>query len=238
MNREYHKGYSQELRRDMELLVFGHGGMPLLVFPTSMGRYFDYEDRGMIATLTPQIEAGGLQVFCADSVDAESWYNKGVHPRQRVLRHMQYERYLSNELLPFIRSRNSSASQLALTGCSFGGYHAMNFSLKHPHLVNYCVSMGGAFDIHQFLNGYYDEDCYFNCPPDFLSNMSDDWYLNWYRRMKIVLATGETDICRNENIRLSHILNSKAIPHVLDVWGNNAGHDWPWWQQMAVKFFL
>jgi len=104
--------------------------------------------------------------------------------------------------------------------------------------VNYCVSMGGAFDIHQFLNGYYDEDCYFNCPPDFMSNMSDDWYLNWYRRMKIVLATGETDICRDENIRLSRILNSKAVPHVLDVWGNNAGHDWPWWQQMAVKFFL
>jgi len=237
MNREYHKGYSQELRRDMELLVFGHGGMPLLVFPTSMGRYFDYEDRGMIGTLAPKIENGGLQVFCADSVDAESWYNKGVHPRQRVLRHMQYERYLLNELLPFIRATNSN-SQLAVTGCSFGGYHAMNFSLRRPDLVNYCVSIGGAFDIHQFLNGYYDEDCYFNCPPDFLSNMSDDWYLNWYRRMKIVLATGETDICRDENIRLSHILNSKAVPHVLDVWGNNAGHDWPWWQQMAVKFFL
>jgi esterase/lipase superfamily enzyme len=237
MNREYHKGYSQELRRDMELLVFGHGGMPLLVFPTSMGRYFDYEDRGMIGALAPKIESGGLQVFCADSVDAESWYNRGVHPRQRVLRHMQYERYLLNELLPFIRSRNSS-SQLAVTGCSFGGYHTINFSLRHPDLVNYCVSMGGAFDIHQFLNGYYDEDCYFNCPPDFLSNMSDDWYLNWYRRVKIVLATGETDICRDENIRLSHILNSKAVPHVLDVWGNNAGHDWPWWQQMAVKFFL
>jgi esterase/lipase superfamily enzyme len=237
MNREYYKGYSHELRRDMELLVFGQGGMPLLVFPTSMGRYFDYEDRGMIGTLAPRIENGGLQVFCADSVDAESWYNKGVHPRQRVLRHMQYERYLLNELLPFIRSRNSS-SQLALTGSSFGGYHAMNFSLRHPDLVNYCVSMGGAFDIHQFLNGYYDEDCYFNCPPDFLSNISDDWYLNWYRRVKIVLATGETDICRDENIRLSHILNSKAVPHVLDVWGDNAGHDWPWWQQMAVKFFL
>ena len=87
--------------------------MPLLVFPTSMGRYFDYEDRGMIAALAPKIENGGLQIFCADSVDAESWYNKGVHPRQRVLRHMQYERYFLNELLPFIRS-NNSASQLAM----------------------------------------------------------------------------------------------------------------------------
>jgi esterase/lipase superfamily enzyme len=140
-------------------------------------------------------------------------------------------------LLPFIRSKNASP-QLALTGCSFGGYHTMNFAFKHPDLVNYCVSMGGAFDIHQFLDGYYDSDCYFNCPPDYLSNMTDDWYLSRYRKLNIVLATGEQDICKDENIRLSGILNSKAIPHRLDVWGNNTGHDWVWWQQMAVKFFL
>jgi esterase/lipase superfamily enzyme len=237
MNREYLKRYSQELQRDMEVLSFGHAGMPLIVFPTSMGRFYDYEDRGMIATLAPKVDRGELHVFCVDSVDGESWYNKGVHPRQRVLRHLQYERYLLHELLLFIRSKNA-APQLALTGCSFGGYHTMNFAFKHPDLVSYCVSMGGAFDIHQFLNGYYDSDCYFNCPPDYLSNMTDDWYLSRYRRLNIVLATGEQDICKDENIRLSGILNSKAIPHFLDVWGNNTGHDWPWWQQMAVKFFL
>jgi esterase/lipase superfamily enzyme len=72
MNREYHKGYSQELHRDMEALVFGHGGTPLLVFPTSMGRFFEYEDRGMTGVLTAKIEAGELQVFCPDAVDLES----------------------------------------------------------------------------------------------------------------------------------------------------------------------
>jgi hypothetical protein len=87
MNREYHRGYSQELHRDMEALVFGHGGSPLLVFPTSMGRFFEYEDRGMIRVLAPKIESGELQVFCPDAVDTESWYNKSIHPRQRVLRH-------------------------------------------------------------------------------------------------------------------------------------------------------
>ena len=98
---------------------------------------------------------------------SESWYNKGVHPRVRVLRHMQYERYILHEMLPFLRWKNN-APRLAVTGCSFGGYHAVNFSLKHPDVVTYCVSMSGAFDIHQFLDGYYDDDCYFNCPPDFL----------------------------------------------------------------------
>src|ERR1035441_4405069 len=123
MNREYHKAYSQELHRDMEALVFGHAGMPLLVFPTSMGKFFEYEDRGMIGVLAPKIERGELQVFCPDGVDNESWYNKGVHPRVRALRHLQYERYILHEFLPFFRWKNQ-AWQLAATGCSFGGYQA------------------------------------------------------------------------------------------------------------------
>ena len=159
MNREYFKGYSSELHRDMEALIFGHAGTPLLVFPTSMGKFFEYEDRGMINVLAPRIDAGELQVFCPDAVDNESWYNKGVHPRVRVMRHLQYERYILHEMLPFLRWKNN-APRLAVTGCSFGGYHAMNFALKHPDLVTYCVSMSGSFDIHQFLDGYYDDDCY------------------------------------------------------------------------------
>jgi esterase/lipase superfamily enzyme len=108
MNREYHKAYSQELQRDMEALVFGHAGTPILVFPTSMGRFFEYEDRGMIGVLAPKIERGELQVFCPDAVDTESWYNKGVHPRVRVMRHLQYERYILLEFLPFVRWKNQT----------------------------------------------------------------------------------------------------------------------------------
>lgn len=236
MKREYHKGYSQELQRDMEVLVFGHAGTPVLVFPTSGGRFFDCEDRGMIAALAPKIENGELHIFCADSVDVESWYNKGVHPRLRVLRHLQYERYLLHELIPFLRWENQSA-QLTVAGCSFGGYHAVNFAFKHPDIATQCVSMGGAFDIHQFLDGYYDDNCYFNCPPDFLSNLNDDWFLSRYRQMKVVLASGEWDICLDANVKLSAILSAKGIPHWLDVWGDHTAHDWPWWQQMAQKYF-
>lgn len=234
MNREYVKRYSRELGREMELLVFGQGGTPLVVFPTSGGRFFDYEDRGMVGVLGGKINGGQLELFCLDSVDAESWYNKGVHPRVRVMRHLQYERYLLHELLPYVRSRNLFP-QVALTGCSFGGYHALNFALKHPDLVTHCVTMGGAFDIHQFLDGYYDDDCYFNCPPDYLANMTDDWYLSRYRKMKIVLATGEWDMCMDDNVKMSNLLHSKSVPNWLDIWGDQTGHDWPWWQKMAGK---
>jgi esterase/lipase superfamily enzyme len=237
MKREYSNHYSRELERDMEVLVFGTGGLPALIFPTSMGRFFDYENRGMVAVLAPKIDCRELQLLCVDSVDSESWYNKAVHPRERVKRHIHYERYLLNELLPWLGLRNPYP-QLAVAGCSFGGYHALNFALRHPDLVSYCVSMGAAFDIHQFLDGYYDENCYFHCPPDYLSNMNNGWYLDRYREMKIVLATGEDDICRGENERMAQIMAAKQIPHWLDVWGDHTGHDWPWWQQMSAKFFL
>jgi esterase/lipase superfamily enzyme len=236
MNREYHKGYSQELHRDVESLVFGHAGTPLVVFPTSMGRFFEYEDRGMIGVLAPKIERGELQVFCTDAVDTESWYNKGVHPKVRVLRHLQYERYILHEFVPFIRWKNQTP-RLAMTGCSFGAYHAVNFALKHPDVVTHCVSMSGAFDIHRFLDGYYDDDCYFNCPPDYLPNQNDDWFLSRYRQMKIVLGTADWDICLDQNMKFSALLNAKAVPHWLDVYGDNSKHDWPLWLNMAGKYF-
>ena len=58
MNREYHKWWSPRLNRDMELLVFGHAGAKVLVFPTRDGRFFEYEDMRMTEVLRPKIEAG------------------------------------------------------------------------------------------------------------------------------------------------------------------------------------
>jgi esterase/lipase superfamily enzyme len=97
--------------------------------------------------------------------------------------------------------------------------------------------MGGAFDITQFLDGYYDDDCYFNCPPHYLRNMVDSWSLDHYRQSKYVLATGEHDMCWNENERLAEIMREKHIPHRLDVWRDRTGHDWPWWHKMAQVYF-
>jgi esterase/lipase superfamily enzyme len=205
------------------------------VFPTSMGRFYDYENRNMIGVIGDRYENGELQAFCVDSVDTESWYNKSVSPRARVERHMAYQRYLLEELLPFIRERNDSP-RITVTGCSFGGYHSANFAFRNPQLVDALISFGGAFDIHQFIHGYYDQDCYFHCPPDFLPNINDEDLLKELRRLRIILAAGETDMCLPENQRLSEILQQKSIPHELDIWRGGAGHDWPWWEQMAVKF--
>ena len=163
MNREYHRWYSGRLGREMELLVFGHAGLPVLAFPTSCGRFFELEDRGLIGAVAGRIDTGQLQFFCVDSVDAESWYNRQVPPRWRIARHMQYEQYLLQEVVPLIRLKNNNPHMVAL-GCSFGGYHAANMALRHPNIFTGLMSMSGAFDVSNFLSGYYDQDCYFNIP--------------------------------------------------------------------------
>jgi esterase/lipase superfamily enzyme len=229
MNREYHKWHTGRLNRDMELLVFGHAGTPVLVFPTSMGRFFEYEDSGMIGAVAHKIESGERQFFCVDSIDSESWHNRSAHPRDRVIRHMQYEDYVLEEVMPFLRNRNWSP-RIVATGCSFGGYHAVNFALKHPGLITDCVSMAGAFNIRQFLHGYYDDNCYFNNPPDYLPTLCGPF-------ANFTLVTGEHDMCLGENFHMAHLMGTRNIPHQLDVWKSGTGHDWPWWQQMARKFF-
>ena len=106
MNREYHRWHSPSLGRNMELLVFGHAGARVLVFPTSQGRFYEWEDRQMVAALREHLERGWLQLFCLDSVDAESWYAKHKHPGARAWRHEQYDRYVFTEVLPLVYHYN------------------------------------------------------------------------------------------------------------------------------------
>ena len=84
VNREYRKWWSPALGRDMELLVFGDRGTPVLVFPTSMGRFYQWEDFGLVSHMAPRIDAGWLQLWCVDSIDGESFYNKAAAPQDRI----------------------------------------------------------------------------------------------------------------------------------------------------------
>jgi esterase/lipase superfamily enzyme len=236
MNREYHKWWSPRLGRDMELLVFGHGGVPVVVFPSSQGRFFEFEDRGLIGAVAHKIDRGEIQMYCLDSVDAESWYNRNVPPRWRIARHVQYEQYVMDEVLPLVRQKNWNPHCISL-GCSFGGYHAVNIALRHPDRFTGFLSMSGAYNIpDRFLRGYHDDDVYFNTPPAYLSNLSDGWYYERYRRNTYVLATGWDDHCLGDNQYLARVMGEKDIPHRLHIWDTWNSHDWPTWGQMMNEY--
>ena len=234
MQREYHRWFAGDLGREMEMLTFGHAGRPYVVFPTSMGAFFEFEDRGMVGALASKLDEGSLQLFCVSTVDDESFYASTVHPRARVERYLQYERYLIGDLVPFIKHRTNSDTA-GVTGCSFGAYHSFTMALRHPDVFTSCVCMGGAFDLMRVLKGWVD-DAYLLSPPHFLPNLTDEWFLDRFRQNKWVFVTGERDICRGDTEQASQLLNSKGIPNSLHVWGHGSEHDWPEWKKMVQVY--
>lgn len=217
----------------MDLLVFGHGGTPLLAFPSSMGRFFEWEDFGMVESLRPQLEQGQNRLVCVDSVDAESFYNKQADPYTRIKRHQQYEAYVTAEVLPFVEHLGGGLPIAA--GASFGGYHAANFVFKYPERFCKLISLSGAFDIKSFLGGFYNDDVYFSNPADFLPNLPEGPQIASLRQTKLVFTVGEYDPCRDSNDHVHGVLTARAVPHTYDFLDGAFGHDWSWWRSLIQK---
>jgi esterase/lipase superfamily enzyme len=241
INREYHKLYSTELQRDMELLVFGHAGRAVLFFPTRMARFYDYENWGIVGALYDKIENGELQLFCVDSIDAESFYNKEIHPADRIKRHQQYESYLLNEVLPMMQGPNGGR-YLMTAGCSMGAYHAMNIGLRHPQLFRKIVSMSGRYDLtiqlpfyDDLFDGFHNEDIYFNMPRQYLANLTDDKLLDAMRKLEIIIAIGEEDPFLPGNQQFHDTFLQKELPHQFYIWDGNA-HRPRYWRQMVSVY--
>lgn len=220
----------------METLVLGHAGAPVLVFPTSNGRPWQWEDFGMVETVRDYLENGWVQFFCLDSVDREALYNHEADPEERIARHEEFDKYLVEEYLPFLRQFNQ-VDYLIAVGASFGAYHAMNFSLRHPERVNRVIAMGGDYCIRKYLDDYEGLDAYYHCPVDYLPNLKDPYYLDLYRRrLDIILASSDWDFCLGPTLRLSDTLRKLEIEHFLDILDGHVLHDWPAWRVMLRRY--
>jgi len=235
MQRDYHRWYSHQLGREMELLTFGHAGLPTLVFPTSMGSFHEYEDQGMVGALAGKINAGHLRLICVSTVDAESFYARWAPPRARIDRYLAWERYLLEDVVPFAGHLTGGAP-LGVTGCSFGAYHALTMALRHPDVFHRCVVMGGAYDVSRFMDGHHDLDTYLLSPPQFLPGLTDPWFLERIARNKFVFVAGEHDICRGDTERMAGTFAARGLPHSVHVWGFGSVHDWPEWRRMAQVY--
>jgi esterase/lipase superfamily enzyme len=241
MNREYHRWYSHRLGRDMELLIFGHAGAKVLAFPTRDGRFYEYENLGVIHSVAHKIHAGQLQFYCLDSVDRETFYCNWCHPADRIQRHIQFENYVLNEVMPLMASKNSHPCTIAY-GCSLGGFHAANIAFRHPALFQKLCAFSARYDLtlnvehfRNLFDGYYDENIYYNTPTHFLPYLNYHWQLHHLRKMDIVLTIGKEDPFLDNNRHLSHILWNKGIWHALHEWDGRA-HRGHYWRQMASLY--
>jgi len=241
MKREYHCWHSAQLERQMELLVFGHAGARVLVFPTRDGRFYEYENLGLIEALREKIEEGQLQLFCVDNFASETFYCFWRHPAERIQRHIHYEDYLLQEVLPFMDSLNTHPCTIA-HGASLGAYHAVNISLRHPHRFQKVIAFSGRYDLslsveafHNLFDGYYDENIYFHTPTHFLPNLDCEWRMKHLQQMDIVLSIGKDDPFLDNNLHLSRTLREKGLQHSLHIW-NGRAHRASAWREMIRQY--
>jgi esterase/lipase superfamily enzyme len=187
-----------------------------------------------VGALSEHLERGWIQLCCVDSIDAESWYCTWAHPSGRIYRHTQYDQYIYNEVLPFIRSQNDDAF-IMTTGCSFGAYHAVNFALRHPDVIRRAIGLSGLYDMRSFMDGYADDNFYFNNPVDFTANLRDEHQLWLLKQLDLILVIGRDDRARWSNEKLSENLWRAGVGNALRLWDGWA-HDWPYWQRMIQMY--
>lgn len=231
MNKKIRKWRSPSLGKDMELTIYGTSGTPVVGIPTRGATCHQWEDLGMVDAVSYQIDNGFNQLFCVSSVDNESFLNKNANPSQRLVRHHQYELYLVEEVVPFIKEQNS-IDYLIVAGTDLGGYHAINAALKHPASFDKAIGISGIYDIKKFMDGYYEDDVYYNNPTDYIPNLSRQSLLKKIRDVDFRLISYTHDPRIDYARRMSNVFRMKFIRHELDIWDNNDGREWRHWQRM------
>ena len=245
METQYFKGYSQALGRDMECKVYGHAGRPVLFIPCQDGHYNDFEGFQMTDTWAPWIESGRVMVFSIDTIDAETWSNKDGDPYWRIRLHEQWIRYITEEMVPFIRAmaneRNGWEGEPGIItfGCSLGATHAANLFFRFPDIFTGTLSISGIYTSEYGFGSYMDEVVYQNSPVHYLANMpSHHPYVEKYNRNSGIICVGQGAWEQPETSRrIDEICREKGINVWVDFWGHDVNHDWPWWHKM-VPYFL
>lgn len=237
MVKEIHHWYSPALDKEMPIAVYGHYGDALLMIPTAAADYLEYERFQLIEALRPLIDAGKIKIFSVNSINTESWMNKPMEGAHKAIRQNQFNEYIFNEVVPFIKTFTSNETPIISCGASFGAFHSMNLFLKRPDLFSGVIAMSGVYDLMEYTDGYYDEQVYFNSPSHYIPNLTDTTILEKIRKGRIVIATGSGNHeDPNANRRFSDVLNSKSIPHRLEIWAADVHHDWPTWRKMLPYF--
>lgn len=246
MKMEYYKEYSHELNRDLEFKVYGQGGLPCLVFPAQDGRFYDFENFGMIEATKDFIDAGRIQFICCDSIDNETWSDEEGNPRYRIEQHERWYHYIVDELVPRIHEINKAdtgkeAEGIMTCGCSMGALHALNFMLRRPDIFHKVLGMSGIYHAGFFFHDYHDELTYRNSPVDYLRNLPEDHpYMPLYQKAEIALCCGQgawEQEMENSLHQMEGIFEDKHLEAWIDFWGYDVSHDWYWWKKQ-IDYFL
>ena len=239
----YYKEWSRMLGRDMEFKVYGHAGTPVLALPARGGRFYDWENNGMPDAIAPLLNEGKVQLFCADSIDAESLLAGDTAPRRRAEMQEKYFNYLTSELAPRILALNKAEKGIKIwcAGVDLGAYQAVNCRLRRPNLFAGAVGMGGIYNLSRFW-GVENDDLVLRCSP--LLYLQENGIANKLALVKaeensLILCAGQgayEDDAKADTQALADVLQAQSLPAHLEVWGGDVSHDWYWWGKMWSLF--
>ncbi|MBK7432853.1 MAG: prolyl oligopeptidase family serine peptidase [Chitinophagaceae bacterium] len=238
MKRELNSWFSPALQKEMPIVSYGDYGFSLLLVPTAAADYLEYERFQLMDILAPYINSGKVRVFSINSINNESWLNNDMLGEHKAIRHNQFNEYVYNEVVPFIRNATSFETPIITSGASFGALHSMNLFLKRPDLINGVISMSGVYDLTDYTKGYFDEQVYFNSPMHHLPNLTDHHMLEQIRKSQhIHILTGSGDYeDPNASRAFAGALYNKGVNYELDVWSEEWKHDWPTWRAMLPHY--
>lgn len=238
MKKELASWFSPALQKEMPVVAYGDYGFALLLVPTAAADYLEYERFQLMDTLAPYINNGKVKIFSINSINNESWLNNEMAGEHKAIRQNQFNEYVFNEVIPFIKTNTSASTPIITCGASFGALHSMNLFMKRPDLIDGVIAMSGVYDLTEYTKGFYDEQVYFNSPMHYLPNLEDEWYLNSIRKSEhIHILSGSGDYEDPQASRtFSDLLYRKGIQHELDIWGQEWKHDWPTWRAMLPVY--
>lgn len=237
MHTEYYKFYSPSLNREMECKIYGHAGRPVLFIPCQDGRFYDFENFKLTDSFGPYIESGQVMVFAIDTIDLETWSDTGSDPYWRIRRHEDWIRYITDEMVPWIRQKANEKNGwtgypgIFVFGCSLGATHALNLFYRRPDIFDRLLALSGIYTAEYGFGSYMDSVVYDNSPVHYLENMpADHPYIDLYNRKKTVICVGQGDWeIPDTTKQLADIFYRKGIHNRVEFWGYDVKHDWDWW---------
>lgn len=223
----------------MEYKVYGHSGKPVLAFPTSYGRFWQWEDMGMIDVASGFINDGKIQIWAIDGLDSETTKSDNWDKLAAIHRYDQYMGYIREDLLPHILnwsrwSNNGYEHKAIFTGASMGAFHAANLFFHQPWHADTLIAMSGAYSTRSLFGDYMPDQISAYSPLDYLQGTFVDSRWLAYQRCNIILACGQgawEEPMLTDTKLMGDLLHRRSIPAWIDLWGYDMDHDWPLWRQ-------
>lgn len=226
--------YSNNLERNIEVEFYGHYGFALILFPALSDAPSILEENGTIDLISEFITKGKCRIFSIPSLNNEIWFSDKYSPAEKSKRFMDYNNFISEELVPLIFAKCNGPVPIITCGASIGGLIAANSYFRRPDCFYGMISLSGFFNLQYLSKDYYDDNCYFNSPEHYLPNLNDSFWLSYLlSKHHIYLYSGSgTDEYPHNTVNLSNILTSKGIKHNTEIWGEEYGHNFETWNKM------